>query len=679
MALPLLSGHRCHAPAFPFLLRYLARSLSSRVVHSLLPASYREDCRVSDDPTRKKREMTTILSELFLIGALAAVALAQCPSTITAPCSCATTRYEPISVVCDQAGSLAAVLQAIGSPQSTIDSLVISNTPIDQIPAFAFRTLSIKRLVFRNNDLLTIHPQAFDGPLINTLNELEIRSNMIGEIPQSGIPALRNLRSLVLSNNGIVRVTNNAFLTYQCRTILRRLDLSANQLTDIPAQGFLGLESIEQISLDKNYLSQVPTAALSHLVTLEDLSLGVNHLDSIGVGAFPLPNLKSLSLEVNRLTSMPAEALQQVPNLLYLYLSNNQFSTVDPLMFYYVNQLKVLAMGNNEHIRQLNVSTFQFIPGLVRLEMPDCALTDLQPGVFQKIPKVQVIVLNNNKLTSIARGAFNTLSELVSLDLKGNEISVVEDRSFSGLSSLKQLDLSSNRIQLLARDTFSGSFEQTVPPTSRVLYLYENPWTCDERLDWFRQWLRDNRDIQITAPGYEPTKCWKPAFVNGLELRQTDPVTTQSPIAKSAVAKAPANVQTVQSTLTKEVNRKPINLITSQSTELGAAIVGPNIKPENKLAGINLAAVILGIIMGIFFVSLVLLMAVRYMVGKSRRQRKQDEDLRRFGGSTVSAGYNSGYGSAYPSPPEPGSHMYHNRAAQQRTGYFLNRPWYWWF
>lgn len=73
---------------------------------------------------------------------------------------------------------------------------------------------------------------------------------------------------------------------------------------------------------------------------------------------------------------------------------------------------------------------------------------------------------------SIARGTFNTLSELVSLDLKGNEISSVEDRSFSGLPALKQLDLSSNRIQLLARDTFSGSFEQTVPPTSRVLYLY---------------------------------------------------------------------------------------------------------------------------------------------------------------------------------------------------------------
>lgn len=38
--------------------------------------------------------------------------LATCPANIRAPCTCATTRYEPVSIVCDRGASLGAVLQA---------------------------------------------------------------------------------------------------------------------------------------------------------------------------------------------------------------------------------------------------------------------------------------------------------------------------------------------------------------------------------------------------------------------------------------------------------------------------------------------------------------------------------------------------------------------------------------
>lgn len=64
-------------------------------------------------------------------------------------------------------------------------------------------------------------------------------------------------------------------------------------------------------------------------------------------------------------------------------------------------------------------------------------------------------------------------------------------------------------------DTFDGSF-QPEPNDRRVIYacgkkeeaikkkrlllIPANPWLCDSRLEWFRQLLRDNLDIDIDKP-----------------------------------------------------------------------------------------------------------------------------------------------------------------------------------
>lgn len=64
-------------------------------------------------------------------------------------------------------------------------------------------------------------------------------------------------------------------------------------------------------------------------------------------------------------------------------------------------------------------------------------------------------------------------------------------------------------------DTFEGTFEPT-SDDRRVIYacgmllfelikfkkkFKENPWLCDSKLEWFRQMLRDNLDIDIGLGG----------------------------------------------------------------------------------------------------------------------------------------------------------------------------------
>jgi hypothetical protein len=64
---------------------------------------------------------------------------AQCPP-LSGPCRCAPSIYEPVAIVCENAGSLANALAAVSpSRDIQIDSLTIIDTAIPRIPANAFQ------------------------------------------------------------------------------------------------------------------------------------------------------------------------------------------------------------------------------------------------------------------------------------------------------------------------------------------------------------------------------------------------------------------------------------------------------------------------------------------------------------------------------------------------------------
>lgn len=115
----------------------------------------------------------------------------------------------------------------------------------------------------------------------------------------------------------------------------------------------LGLESLRRLTLDKNRLTAVPIGTLRALApTLEELYLSVNRLDSLDFLP-PLPHLKALALEVNRIDAIHAMAFAETPNLLYLYLGNNAFTAIEPQMFEHLRRLRVLSMNYNPIVGSL--------------------------------------------------------------------------------------------------------------------------------------------------------------------------------------------------------------------------------------------------------------------------------------------------------------------------------------
>ncbi|CAL2051471.1 unnamed protein product [Caenorhabditis brenneri] len=445
---------------------------------------------------------------LLLIGSV----ISQCPTLqLQEPCTCTSTRYEAVSIVCDGGGSLDDVLESLSNSPANIDSLTISNTPIEKMPGYAFQGFQIKKLFLRNNGLRSFHPNTFTGNLENSLEELEIRGNYLDGIPQSGVSILKELKILSLPDNLIEYVQDNAFLSYHSRDSLLKIDLSANNLTAIHPTGLLGLENLSQLSLDKNLLSEIPSQALENVPTLEDLSLGVNKIHMISKDALPLPNLKSLSLEVNQIRLIPADSFSQTPLLSYLYLGNNLLTSVDASMFHNIGGLKVLSM------------TFQYAPNLIRLELFDCSISKIEPKTLQKVQHLQVILLSRNQITRISHDTFSNLPELSEIDLSGNSINSIDDFAFSQLPMLTSLDLSSNRLETLPSNVIYDSLMQKkTTPVQRKLSIQNNPWRCDKDLLWLRKWLRDNGDVTTASANSPPAKCWTPSNLSGLDLRQTD-------------------------------------------------------------------------------------------------------------------------------------------------------------
>lgn len=343
--------------------------------------------------------MARHLLAVFALLAIIPTAIAQCPA-VSRPCSCDTTPYVPVSIICDRASSLQQVLQAIsGAANTKIDRLIISNTPIPTLPPLAFQSHSISSLSIRKAGLSSINQGAFDGPSLDLITELDLKDNNLGAIPQTGLSKLKNLRKLYLSGNRISNIPGRAFADYASAERLEKLDMSGNSLSNLGSNSLEGLTALKELTLEKNSFNAIPTQGIATVRdSLEDLNLGLNKINNVPVNALQFPNLKSLSLEFNGIQGITPEAFRGVPNLKFLYLSGNKFRRFDPNMFRFIQRLEILGMGEMP-IPSLPNDAFRNTPVLRRLEMTEAAVTDIQAGTFQRIRNtIAVIVLNRNQL-----------------------------------------------------------------------------------------------------------------------------------------------------------------------------------------------------------------------------------------------------------------------------------------
>ncbi|XP_039860585.1 extracellular matrix protein 2 isoform X4 [Simochromis diagramma] len=154
-----------------------------------------------------------------------------------------------------------------------------------------------------------------------------------------------------------------------------------------------------------------------------------------------IPELKSLSLEGNSISSIPADAFNGIPNLEWINLKKN----------------KLTSAG-------IDAKAFKGLKKLTRLYL-DGNLLDVVPSDLP--PTLQELKINENRLRGIDENSFQGLSSLVILELEGNLLSEgnVDPLAFAPLIQLSYLRLGRNHFRTVP---------QGLPKSLLELYLENN-------------------------------------------------------------------------------------------------------------------------------------------------------------------------------------------------------------
>jgi Leucine-rich repeat (LRR) protein len=199
---------------------------------------------------------------------------------------------------------------------------------------------------------LTEFPQ---GKFPSSLLKLDISRNKITQLHEYTIRKwmIVSLRQLNLSNNAINIINENALIA---QSLLEKLDLSGNAITNIPLKTFMYPPRLQWLSLANNRQIQVTEATpllqsnsllvlhleycnlrklsavnLEKMVKLQELYISHNKIESIstkteGPGRC-LMNIKILDISYNMLRQLPPEIIS-LPNLEKLDVRNNKLKVL---------------------------------------------------------------------------------------------------------------------------------------------------------------------------------------------------------------------------------------------------------------------------------------------------------------------------------------------------------------
>ncbi|XP_003273962.1 leucine-rich repeat and fibronectin type-III domain-containing protein 4 [Nomascus leucogenys] len=159
--------------------------------------------------------------------------------------------------------------------------------------------------------------------------ELRLADNFIQAL---GPPDFRNMTGLVdltLSRNAITRIGARAFGDLES---LRSLHLDGNRLVELGTGSLRGPVNLQHLILSGNQLGRIaPGAFDDFLESLEDLDLSYNNLRQVpwaGIGA--MPALHTLNLDHNLIDALPPGAFAQLGQLSRLDLTSNRLATLAP-------------------------------------------------------------------------------------------------------------------------------------------------------------------------------------------------------------------------------------------------------------------------------------------------------------------------------------------------------------
>ncbi|XP_039306048.1 lutropin-choriogonadotropic hormone receptor isoform X2 [Solenopsis invicta] len=233
---------------------------------------------------------------------------------------------------------------------------------------------------------------------------------------------------------------------------ITKIDLTNNNITDIPIRAFHRFPNLEILFLRRNHIRAIHDDAFINLSNLRILELDENYLTKIPTAAVNLPSLEELSISNNKIEHLTRDALRPASNLMSLDLRGNPIKEVHNETFQNLGKLRKLILSNVKELR-----LFPNLNGAVSLEvlrLDRSQLKEVTLNLCRQCPKLKSLDMKSNSLTEIPN--LRSCNELRVLDLASNMISMLPDDAFKGLNMLHDLLLSNNNLQSISSNAFTG-------------------------------------------------------------------------------------------------------------------------------------------------------------------------------------------------------------------------------
>jgi len=168
------------------------------------------------------------------------------------------------------------------------------------------------------------------------LEHLELYQNLVKKMDN-----IRHLTNLTVLDFSFNRIRNTEYLGTCVFERLEKLYLSSNKIEE--AKGLCHFRNLQMLELGANRIRALPPD-LGNLVNLQELWLGKNKIGSMALP--PLPHLRHLSMQNNRLETWDGALFANCPGLTHLYLGHNNLPDM-PEEFGALTDLQELDLAKN--------------------------------------------------------------------------------------------------------------------------------------------------------------------------------------------------------------------------------------------------------------------------------------------------------------------------------------------